>query len=78
MPDCPALNADEYAIIGVVLGAWLLAPYTPRWERHKAKPPTLRLAVLALRVPILLYHGAGYRNRTGDLLITSQLLYLLS
>jgi len=22
--------------------------------------------------------GAGYRNRTGDLLITSQLLYLLS
>ncbi|NRN16444.1 MULTISPECIES: LexA family protein [Serratia] len=23
MPDCPALNADEYAIIGVVLGAWL-------------------------------------------------------
>ncbi|VXD03536.1 conserved hypothetical protein [Enterobacterales bacterium 8AC] len=23
-------------------------------------------------------NGAGYRNRTGDLLITSQLLYLLS
>ncbi|HAY0632886.1 TPA: S26 family signal peptidase [Serratia marcescens] len=23
MPDCPALNADEYVIIGVVLGAWL-------------------------------------------------------
>ncbi len=28
--------------------------------------------------PNLIFNGAGYRNRTGDLLITSQLLYLLS
>lgn len=27
---------------------------------------------------LLLENGADYRNRTGDLLITSQLLYLLS
>ena len=27
---------------------------------------------------VALLDGAGYRNRTGDLLITSQLLYLLS
>ena len=27
---------------------------------------------------IKILDGAGYRNRTGDLLITSQLLYLLS
>ena len=28
--------------------------------------------------PTWVLDGAGYRNRTGDLLITSQLLYLLS
>jgi hypothetical protein len=27
---------------------------------------------------VLLINGADYRSRTGDLLITSQLLYLLS
>ncbi len=41
------------------------------WKCKKKKP------VIFLRDNGFLY-GAGYRNRTGDLLITSQLLYQLS
>ena len=46
------------------------------------EPPKLArqiysLIPLATREPLLNF-GADYRNRTGDLLITSQLLYLLS
>ncbi len=47
------------------------------------EPPKLtrqiyNLLPLATREPLQDLNGADYRNRTGDLLITSQLLYRLS
>ena len=63
----------------------------PRYKWWREKDSNLRsrrrqiysLLPLAAREPHQILttcdlNGAGYRNRTGDLLITSQLLYLLS
>ena len=43
---------------------------------HSGTPPNFLL--LAASFISIKRDGADYRNRTGDLLITSQLLYLLS
>lgn len=54
------------------------------FEPSKAEPTDLQSAPLAAREPstlneyLIRKNGADYRNRTDDLLITSQLLYLLS
>ena len=54
------------------------------FEPSKAEPADLQSApfgrsgIPPLNKHLLLENGAGYRNRTDDLLITSQLLYHLS
>ncbi len=54
------------------------------FEPSKAEPADLQSAPFGrsgtppLMIGLLRKNGADYRNRTDDLLITSQLLYLLS
>jgi hypothetical protein len=48
------------------------------FEPPKLSRQIYNLLPLATREPLLNLNGADYRNRTGDLLITSQLLYRLS
>ena len=40
--------------------------------------PLITIMELGCFLDYMIEDGADYRNRTGDLLITSQLLYLLS
>jgi hypothetical protein len=48
------------------------------FEPSKLSQQIYNLLPLATREPLQDLDGADYRSRTGDLLITSQLLYLLS
>ncbi len=45
---------------------------------HSGTPPKFHAILTTIASNETGKNGADYRNRTGDLLITSQLLYLLS